>query len=92
MPGALYGAGQLTLVPGANPCLAARADFAFVGHITTQNLDQLVVNPGVLIRAEGALARPGKKPPASGLVIISRWLIAHVQDSLLVLLEPDSYI
>ncbi len=88
MAGAFDGARQFALVFGAYTGLAARANLALVRHIAAQHIDLLVIDPGILICTEGAFAWARKETSASSLVIISRWLIAHLQNSLLVLTQP----
>jgi hypothetical protein len=78
MAGALDGDRQLALVSGAGACLAARADFAIVGHIAAQHFDLFVVDRCTFVGAELTLTWASEKtgPSALGVIFVNR-LVTH---------------
>jgi len=88
MAGAFNRPSHFALVFGADAGLATRANLSLVRHIAAQHIDLFVIDFGILISAEGAFAWAREKTTASSLIIISHWLIAHLQNSLLVFIQP----
>jgi hypothetical protein len=72
-----YSDGQLALVTSASASLTARTDFSFITDVTAQNLDQFIIDYCVLVSAELAFTRTGKKPSGSALSFHHLRLIAH---------------
>jgi hypothetical protein len=80
MAGALDGDRQCALMFGASTGLSARSDLAVIGDVTAQHFNLLVIDGGILVRAELALAWASEKPPLTwaALAFIIKSLIAHV--------------
>lgn len=82
MAGALDGASQLALVPGACPGLAARPDLAVFCDIATQQFSLFVIDENVFLGAELADARVREEALSAALCIGNIGLVAHDNNSL----------
>ncbi len=82
---------QLALVAGTRAGLAAWANLAVVRDEAAQRIHQFIVDHGIFIRAELALAGAAEKAPSAHTTLLFRvnWLITHRRTPLFVLLRKQ---